>query len=316
MNQKKETETLTTDKKILKIEPKVLIKTDEIAFKKHATFDEPETKPLYYRGFKYYYRYYPHQSPKLAPILFLGGAFQNIQSWKKYSDYFNQYTDVLLTELPGMGNADVLPGKYGVDFLTDSIENLLKNFQFKKINIMAVSYGTPIAYLYTKRYPFKVSHLALSGTMKSIPEEYKKTMRESISILKSKSIEEFIIFMTKTLSNTNPRNYIINQKFAQKILALSIRNMNTEAKKKYIENTYRLIHLSMKYDKKILGVPTLLFTGEFDPFTKPEYCKEIAEEFETVIFTTIKNADHLFPLEQFEYLIQLLSQFLFDEKTI
>jgi hypothetical protein len=85
--------------------------------------------------------------------------------------------------------------------------------------------------------------------------------------------------------------------------------MNAHDRCKYTSNTLRLLHHEPPDLRQPPNCKTFIFTGEFDCFTRPEYCREIANSFPLCYFTTIKNADHLFHLEQFSATAHLLYTF-------
>ncbi|MCP4050202.1 MAG: alpha/beta hydrolase [bacterium] len=281
-----------------------ITKAEDIAF--NTRINRP-SKPLctnnaikktsFFNGFEFHYNIKHNIKPKTAPILFLGGAFQNMISWKKYKDSFSKLASIILVDLPGTGEACILPHNYTLEFLASSLEDFLLNaIRIRKINILAVSYGTSVAYLFAKKNPNNIGSLALAGTMKKIPEEHKDIMHHSIKILKKKKINEFADVMVNAL--ISKEKYVHKKKFATRVLRASILKMSDKEKIMYIENTMRLIQHKPIYFSAPSSIKTIVFTGEHDPFTKPKYCKEISKEFNNGVFTTIKNADHLFPLEQ------------------
>ena len=56
-----------------------------------------------------------------------------------------------------------------------------------------------------------------------------------------------------------------------------------------------------------------MFTGEHDPFTAPHEGRAVAEAFSRAWFTTIDRAGHLFHIEQFEVVLDLLLRFMQGE---
>jgi len=81
---------------------------------------------------------------------------------------------------------------------------------------------------------------------------------------------------------------------------------------RFIWNTQRLLrHTALELDRPP-HVPTLVFTGEHDTFTRPERCKWVADHIPGVRFTTIPAADHVFHLQQFDATVDLLWRFVSD----
>lgn len=76
-------------------------------------------------GFRFPYRILHGDDPDRIPVLFLGGAFQSMNSWKRFVSVFHPERTVLLVDLPGMGQADFLPESYGLDFFRALCERCL-----------------------------------------------------------------------------------------------------------------------------------------------------------------------------------------------
>jgi pimeloyl-ACP methyl ester carboxylesterase len=57
---------------------------------------------------RYCCRVTAHVRPEFAPIVFLSGAFQTMDSWARFAKAFTPLTTVVLVDLPGTGRSDVL----------------------------------------------------------------------------------------------------------------------------------------------------------------------------------------------------------------
>lgn len=112
---------------------------------------------------------------------------------------------------------------------------------------------------------------------------------------------------------TDPEKPIARRKLAHRLLYSQLINMNAADREKYVINTKRLLN----HGQIALGSPpavrTLVFTGEHDCFTRPEFCREIASAFCKATFTTIQQADHLFHIEQFDTTAELLFRFSYNQ---
>lgn len=263
-------------------------------------------------GFRYYSRVLECEKESCQPILFLGGAFQSMDSWDKFISHFQGKTTLILADLPGVGKADLLTAEFGLDFLTECVKNIIDHTSVQKINILSASYGSPIGYLFAKKYPYHVDHLILAGIMKEIPRESYDAVYRTTVLLRQKEMKDFADEVINGLLCLDPlkvsKSRIIARMFRKQLMHLS-----SEQSERYIENTLRLfLHTPININQSP-NITTLVFTGEHDPFTKPEYCKEIAKSFNNSIFTTIKNADHLFHMEQFDTVIDLTHKFFFNE---
>ena len=93
-----------------------------------------------FEGFRYITRCLPHASAE-PPVLFISGAFQSMGSWKKFADHFSRFRTVVLCDLPGTGEADPLPSRFGLDFLACALANVLGELGIPTVDIVSASYG-------------------------------------------------------------------------------------------------------------------------------------------------------------------------------
>jgi len=245
--------------------------------------------------------------------MLLSGAFQDKNSWKKYTSCFCQDYRVILVDLPGAGESDLLPCGYDLAYLTEALNRVVQDLKAEKIELVCVSYGTPIGYSYARNHPEKISHLLLMGTMKQIPGEVWQATRDAVQKVKENRMEEFAVDVLNTLTYRENPGMINNFRLVERILYGALVKMNEDFKRKFIENTTRLlIHEPLDISGK-MDVKAMVMTGEFDIYTKPGYCRDIARSIRNSVFLTICNADHLFHLEQFDVTVEVIRRFIRDE---
>jgi len=266
-----------------------------------------------YKSFRYNYRYTKTHAQKIAPVLFLCGAFQNSNSRRTFEDHFSSFADVIVVELPGNGKADTLPAEYGFDYYRQALLHLLTDIDVPKVYIIAASYGTPIAYDFAQHHPEKVDRMALVGTMRSIPEQLRDNFRISIESIQQGNLVEFTNLAIDTLSSKKLLEKSMRYSIGARVLKSQLMKYSDDEQKKYIENTKRLLQMKPLNLSAPPKVKTLVFTGEYDEFTKPEYCEEVARAIPDAQFTTIKDADHLFHLQQFKTTVELFERFGTDK---
>ncbi|MEI8046048.1 MAG: alpha/beta hydrolase [Bacteroidota bacterium] len=275
-----------------------------------------EDKKLVFEGFSYFFREISctdRSARRKYPLILLSGAFQDMNSWRRYVNAFkNEYTIILL-DLPGTGKSDFLPETYGLEFMTNALLNVVANLDTEKVEIVAVSYGTPIGYSFAKKFPQKIAHLVLCGTMRKIPDDKWEATAHTVKTLSENNMHEFVMQVLNSLTYREQPEKINNFYLVERILYSCLLKMNDDFKLRFAENTRRLLmHAPLDISSK-MNTRTLVMTGEYDVFTRPEYCKEIARSIENSIFLTIRNADHLFHLEQFDATEQIIRNFLQDK---
>lgn len=268
---------------------------------------------LVMHGYRYFARMIKCDKELIDPIFFLGGAFQTMDSWIKFVEFFKDKTTLILVDLPGGGNSDVLPEEYGFDFMVESVDKVLNHYTIPKVNLLSASYGTPIAYEYAKRHPHRVSHLLLAGIMREFPDDLVSDVIPTFALLRENRMDEFASVIINGMLCVDPLKEINKRNFVLKLFRKQLMNLNSDQIDRYIGNTRRLFRHSPLNTDHSPGMPALVFTGEYDVFTKPAYCKEIAATFKNAAYTTIKNSDHLFHLEQIDTVLQLCCSFFFDE---
>ena len=274
-----------------------------------------KAKEIEHEGFKYCYHIFDGGKSELDPILVVNGAFQNLDSLKNIFGFFIEKTTVIYTDLPGTGTAEYIPEKYSIEFLCDSIYQILIELSIDKIYLVSASYGTAIAYKFTQKYPERVSKLVLIGTMKEIPEHAKLDYSKSVILAEKGNLTEFSKLILKILFNDNSiiNDQINNFKLVRDLLKRQLMKLDNLSLSKYVSNIKRLLNVSPLEFQPPPNVSTLIFTGEFDPLTPPDLCRKFAQELPNSIFTSIKGADHLCHFEQPNLMIEIIYKFGIDQ---
>lgn len=263
-----------------------------------------------YMGFNYAYRMASDHKDNC--ILILGGALQNISSWNRFFEIYKNDFDVIVCDLPGMGKSDVLPYTYPMEFLADTIKFLLDRIGIHEVMLLASSYGTPAAYIFSERYPERISKVILAGTMSQIPEELKLPTEKSLDYISKNQLVNASELFVEMFMNLDKINYINNGILARKLLIKTVKKMNDHNRLNYLQNTLRLLNTPKLTYSEPPKKPFLIFTGEYDRYTSPERCWDVALHLPQAVFATVKNADHLPNLEQFDIFWQICSKFFCD----
>ncbi len=108
-----------------------------------------------------------------TPILIVGGAFQNFNSYKYCVEQLFQCGPVILIDLPSMGaNQQITNRDSGVSAATLELPDLarilvqwLEQVQLSKISVMGMSLGSVIASCFADLRPDMVERLVLMGVM-------------------------------------------------------------------------------------------------------------------------------------------------------
>lgn len=250
--------------------------------------------------------------PSLAPVLLVGGAFQRKEDWGRIEEGLLEHADVVTIDLPGWGSADLLPDHYGVDYLADALNHVLDELNLAGLNVLSGSYGTAIVYRLAQRHPGRVARMMLVGTMVAIPDHYRDDFHRTLELLTAGRIDDFAQTALGIVFSRDPAATIPTSKVIHRILKRRIDKATAEEIAKYGANTRRLLNLPMVDTSSPPVQPTLVVTGEYDTFTTPTMCRELAATCVDSQFTTVRDADHMVHLERSAEIVDLMLRFFAD----
>jgi pimeloyl-ACP methyl ester carboxylesterase len=260
-----------------------------------------------YRGFRYRYRLYDNAQSDW--VIILGGALQSLNSWNRYADGYQPLFNVAVCDLPGMGESDVLPHGYPIEFLSDCLKHIVDRERMGAVFLHSVYYGTPIAYTFSVKYPGSVSQVILAATMREIPNQIRDQTEYSIKLIQSGRLDQASDLFGRMFMACDQLDAIENGELALKLLKRGVLNLSPRRQINYVENSQRLLDTPPMSYREGPDIPFLIFTGEFDPYTRAEGCREIASRLPHATFTAIQHTDHLANLEAPDTVWQLCSRF-------
>lgn len=265
-------------------------------------------------GFSYHYRIFKSPAPKFPTVFIFNGFLQSMRSWTKYIKYFIDNSNVIIADLPGAGSADTIKiGEFNLNIFAELVNEIICETKSEKVDIIAASYGAGIAYSFARKYPEKVNHLTVAGVISKLPPEIKIKIERSVEYLKKNEMRLFSNLMIENLLNSKYKSKITNYGIIERLLRQQFNSLSSNEKEKYINNAHHLLTQSEIEIEPISEIKKLVVTGEYDMLTEPQSGREIASKFSNSIFTTIKNADHLFHLEQLETTLALIKRFFREE---
>jgi pimeloyl-ACP methyl ester carboxylesterase len=214
-------------------------------------------------------------------------------------------------DLPGSGTADMLPARYGLEFLADAVAHMLAELRLPPVNVMGGSYGSLIAYVLAQRHPSRVRRLLLSGTGGRIPPALRAHAEHTMALLLAGRVECFARSTVELFMS--PGRVVRRQQAVVRLLERRLRTLTDDEIDKYVQNTRRLLDRPPAPRGLPATVPTLVTTGEHDTFTTPAMCREVALSCADARFTTIQEADHLPHLERMDDFLDLMVRFFGDQ---
>jgi pimeloyl-ACP methyl ester carboxylesterase len=268
-----------------------------------------------YRGYGYDCRTLVNPDPELPPIVLVGGAFQQKGSWGRLETLLARSASVVTVDLPGWGDADLLPARYSTAFLAEALHHVLELAGHRRAHVFGGSYGGAIAFRLAQHHPELVQSLVLMGTGAAVDEPLRSRLLRTIALLRADRVEEFAQYSVSLLTNDDPAARIVRGPAVRRILTGIFGGISADDAAKFIENTLRLLKHELHGAYPLVTVPVLLGTGEHDDFTTPRQCRALGRYCTDARFTVLRNADHAVHLEVPDALADLLLRF-FSGKSL
>ncbi|WP_367048332.1 alpha/beta hydrolase [Streptomyces sp. Je 1-332] len=246
------------------------------------------------------------EKPSLDPVVFLGGAFQDMYAWQRQERALLPHASVITLDLPGWGRADTLPDRYGVDFLAQAVERALQHLGAARVNVVGCSYGSLIAHRLGQRRSQAIVRMALGGAACALTRADRLDLQETTAALTRGDIQHFARVATDRLTCSDEGCRVQRLRAVRRVLTHQLSKATTDTREKIIHNTRRLWTTEVIHTDAASDVPTMVFTGEHDTFTPPAQGHRLASAYPNGTFVTIDEADHLVHLERDREYCQLL----------
>lgn len=260
-----------------------------------------------------YFHYQGHRArflhtsnPSKPSLVFLMGSLQEIESIEVFNRSLSKDFDYWAIEVPGSGNTDPLPPKYPVQFLADYFKHMTDQLIPYDFHLVACSYATGIALEYAKMRSARLNRMVLAGSMMDIPLSEWPTM---LQLMRDCAFDTpafangFIDLLT--VENPNiPRQNVIKKAAERKASRYKEENFWH-----FVFNTIRLM-CYWPQELHTINTPTLVFTGEYDPYVKPSHSLELANALPNGELKLIPNCDHLFHIENPGFTSELIINYL------
>ncbi|MFC8435515.1 alpha/beta fold hydrolase [Streptomyces sp. NPDC057253] len=266
-----------------------------------------------YRGFTFGCRIVEQPHPQVEPIVVLGGAYQNMHSNRRSERPWTAAATVVSVELPGLGTADDLPDDYGFDFMSDALGHLLDSLGLGRVNIIAVSYGTAIAYRYTQRYPDRVVRLALVGSTQTLPDDARLAITQVNDLLRAGRTEEFARRAVDLLVCSDASCLAAHPHAAAEVLRRVLAAAGPADTVRYIAANRRLLQHPFGEPGLIRGVRALCLSGEHDRLCPTAGARAVAASIPGALLAVMKGSGHVVHLERPRDFSDVLARFMTDQ---
>lgn len=248
------------------------------------------------------------QNVHKTPLIVLGGAFQNFNSYKYCVENVLNEVPVILVDLPSLGNNDQLSPELGMEDLADLLFQWTQHAGLKQVSLMGLSLGSVVASTYAYKRPTFTHKLIVTGIVIRPRKSWRMLLEESIKVLDEGRLDEFGQAVVLYLVNHARLKETEITDITRKLFHRQMRSFHENEQQRYRINARRLLEV-----ESILGYPeceTLVATGEYDSFTLPFENALFATRCTNATFALIKGADHVAQLEKRDESVAMFCAFL------
>ncbi|GGP89401.1 alpha/beta fold hydrolase [Streptomyces melanogenes] len=269
--------------------------------------------PLSFGGFGFTAEVAQQGPNAAAPLVVLGGPAQDRFSWVRPQMGLAPLCDVVTLDLPGYGEADPLPPRYGLDFLAAAVRHAVTELGFRRVNLFGNCFGGAIALRFVQHYPAAVEHLVLAGTALAVPAAYEEAAARWLTLLTDQRYEETSRELAAWYTTTPGTGVIKRHAAAARRLHRHFAELTpARLRMTVVDHHHRLMNHEWYRPEPLPQVPALVFTGEYDRLAPPAAGRAVATALPDAVFTTVKHADQLVHWERTEEFIDLLARFVTD----
>ncbi|MET8171876.1 alpha/beta fold hydrolase [Streptomyces clavifer] len=275
-----------------------------------------EERTLTFEGFAYHCRIVHQDHPQTEPLILLGGSSQNRYAWLRHEKWLAEYCTTVTVDLPGYGTADFLPVGHGIDFLAANVRHMLGELAMPRVNLVGSCFGGAIALRFAQQHPAHVARLGLVGMTRVIPDDYADSVPRWTRMLEQgdrAGIAGELVerFMSPAGTGAVRKHAVVSRLLLRQFLAQSEDELRMS-----VEHNARLMSHDWYRDEPVPAVPSLVFTGEHDTLCTPAMGRAVAASLPAASFTTIKEADHLAPVERMEEFSDLIIRFCTQQPLV
>ena len=250
-----------------------------------------------------------------TPIVIIGGAFQNFNSYKYCVEQFFESGPVILIDLPSMGsNQQITNVDSGLSAGTLELPDLSRMLgqwfdivDIQKVAVVGISLGSVIASFFVNQRPELVEKMILMGVMQETRKSWRMLLEESLHLMKEQRMVEFGQAVILYLVNHAKLDKTRMSPTAKRLFFRQMAEFSNTEQERYEINCNRLLRLS---HVPVPQVNTLVACGQYDSFTLPHENANFALQCPDMQFAMIANADHVPQLQRRKETMHLFTTYL------
>jgi pimeloyl-ACP methyl ester carboxylesterase len=271
-----------------------------------------EERRLSHGGFGFVCRTAGRGARATEPFVLLGGSSQDRYSWVRHEPVLMGLGPVTTVDLPGYGGADFLPARYGIDFLADAVHRMLDELGLERVNLLGACFGGAVGLRFAQRHPERLRRLLLVGMTDAIPDEYAGRVPHWARLMDDGRTAEVARDLVDLFMSPAGAGRVRRHAAVSRLLYRQFVERGADRIRMDVEHSTRLMSHDWYVPAPVPPVPALVLTGEYDTLTPPHSGRRTARTLNGAWFTTIKEADHLLPVERSDELSDLIVRFCTD----
>lgn len=134
-----------------------------------------------------------------TPIVIVGGAFQNFNSYKYCVEQLFEKGPVILIDLPSLGSNQQIrnrdtgesAGILELPELSRMLGQWLDIVGISKVSVMGMSLGSVVASCFAAQRPELMDRMILMGVMQKTRKSWRMLLEESLMLMKEQRMDEF-----------------------------------------------------------------------------------------------------------------------------
>lgn len=250
-----------------------------------------------------------------TPIVIVGGAFQNFNSYKYCVEQLLSAGPIILIDLPSMGaNQQITNRDTGVSAGTLELPDLARMLgewldieNLSKVSVMGMSLGSVVASDLAHQRPELIDRMILMGVMQKTRKSWRMLLEESLHLMKEQRMDEFGQAVILYLVNHAKIDQTRMSPTAKRLFFKQMAEFTATEQDRYEINCSRLLRLT---DVPIPQCKVLVACGQYDSFTLPHENANFALQCPNMEFAMIANADHVPQLQRRKETMSLFATFL------
>lgn len=254
----------------------------------------------------------------MTPMVIIGGAFQNFNSYKYCVEQLFAAGPIILIDLPSMGanqqitNVDtgISAGSLELEDLAGMLGRWLEQMRLPKVAVLGMSLGSVVASCLADQRPELVDRMILMGVMQKTRKSWRMLLEESLHLMKEGRMDEFGQAVILYLVNHARLKETRMSPTAKRLFFRQMAEFTATEQDRYDVNCNRLLRL------KHVPIPqckVLVACGQYDSFTLPHENAGFALQCPDMQYVQIASADHVPQLQRRKETMHLFATFLRDE---